>query len=129
MSWAGLSASRKRFGQASRSRYPDGSRYCSGTVCHHDDAMLSSQAEGVDAITETPDEVEFLLRCPYPEAHPAIRRDNTRLEWKLKDWVYSRSNLAIVTLCNQVTKQAKQSMLNRFAIHQIPTTEKPARLT
>jgi glycosyltransferase involved in cell wall biosynthesis len=59
-------------------------------------------------------------RCPYPEAHPAIRRDNTRLEWKLKDWVYSRSNLAIVTLCNQVTKQAKQSMLNRFAIHQIP---------
>jgi len=59
-------------------------------------------------------------KCPYPNAPPAIRRDNTHLEWKLKDWVYSRSNLAIVTLCNQVTEQAKQSMLNRFPIHQIP---------
>ncbi|MBE9513732.1 MAG: glycosyltransferase [Chloroflexi bacterium] len=59
-------------------------------------------------------------KCPYPGAHPAIKRDNTRLEWKLKDWVYSRSNLAIVTLCDQVTEQAKQSMLNRFPIHQIP---------
>jgi len=60
-------------------------------------------------------------KCPYPEAHPPIKRDNTRLEWKLKDWVYSRSNLAIVTLCSQVTEQAKQSMLSRFPIYQIPT--------
>jgi len=59
-------------------------------------------------------------RCPYPEAHPAIRRDNTHLEWKLKDWVYGRSNLAIVTLCSQITDWVQQSMLNRFPIHQIP---------
>jgi glycosyltransferase involved in cell wall biosynthesis len=60
-------------------------------------------------------------KCPYPDVIPSIRRDNTRLEWKLKDWVYSRSNLVIVTLCSQVTEQAKQSMLNRFPIYQIPS--------
>jgi glycosyltransferase involved in cell wall biosynthesis len=60
-------------------------------------------------------------KCPYPDVHPAVKRDNTRLEWKLKNWAYSRSNLAIVTLCSQVTEQAKQSMLNRFPIYQIPS--------
>lgn len=60
-------------------------------------------------------------KCPYPDAIPPIRRDNTHLEWKLKDWIYSRSNLAIVTLCSQVTEQVKQSMLNRFPIYQIPS--------
>jgi glycosyltransferase involved in cell wall biosynthesis len=60
-------------------------------------------------------------KCPYPEVHPAIKRDGTHLEWKLKNWAYSRSNLAIVTLCTQVTEKAEQSMLNRFPIHQIPS--------
>jgi glycosyltransferase involved in cell wall biosynthesis len=59
-------------------------------------------------------------RCPHPDTHPAIKRDNTRLEWKLKDWVYRRSNLAIVTLSNWLTEIAKQSMLSRFPIYQIP---------
>ena len=60
-------------------------------------------------------------KCPYPDVHPAVKRDATHIEWKLKDWAYSRSNLAIVTLCTQVTEQARQSMLNRFPIHQIPS--------
>lgn len=59
-------------------------------------------------------------KCPYPDAIPSIRRDNTRLEWKLKDWVYSRSNLTIVTPSSRLTEQARQSMLNRFPIHHIP---------
>lgn len=59
-------------------------------------------------------------KCPYPDAFPAIRRDNTRLEWKLKNWVYSRSSLTIVTLSRWLTEQVKQSMLNRFPIHYIP---------
>lgn len=58
--------------------------------------------------------------CPYPEALPAIQRDSTRLEWKLKNWVYSRSNLTFVTLSATRTEQAKQSMLKRFPIHRIP---------
>ena len=59
-------------------------------------------------------------QCPYPETHPAISRDNTRLEWKLKNWVYRRSNLTIVTLSTWLTNQVKQSMLSRFPIHHIP---------
>ncbi len=59
-------------------------------------------------------------QCPYLNSYPAVNRDNTRLEWKLKNWVYSRSNLNIVTPSNWLTEQAKQSMLNRFPIHYIP---------
>jgi glycosyltransferase involved in cell wall biosynthesis len=59
-------------------------------------------------------------KCPYPEVHPYVYRDNTHLEWKLKNWVYSRSNLTIVTVSRWLTEQAKQSMLNRFPIHHIP---------
>jgi glycosyltransferase involved in cell wall biosynthesis len=59
-------------------------------------------------------------KCPYPDTYPAIYRDSTHLEWKLKDWVYSRSNLAIVTPSNWLTEQTKESMLRRFPIYQIP---------
>jgi len=59
-------------------------------------------------------------KCPYPNIYPTIRRDNTRLEWKLKNWLYSRSNLTIITLSHWLTQQVQQSMLNRFPIHHIP---------
>ena len=59
-------------------------------------------------------------KCPYPDSEPAIRRDATYLEWKMKNWVYSHSNLTIVTPSRWITEQAKQSMLNRFPIHHIP---------
>lgn len=59
-------------------------------------------------------------KCPYPDIHPRVRRDNTRLEWKLKHWIYNRSNLAFVTISTWLTEQAKQSMLNRLPIFQIP---------
>jgi len=59
-------------------------------------------------------------QCPYPDAIPSIRRDNTRLEWKLKNWVYSRSNLTIVAPSSWLAEQARQSMLGHFPIHHIP---------
>ncbi|AKG20954.1 glycosyltransferase family 4 protein [Calothrix sp. 336/3] len=59
-------------------------------------------------------------KCPYPDSYPAVSRDNTQIEWKLKNWVYSRSNLTIVTPSNWLFEQAKQSMLKRFSIHHIP---------
>ena len=58
--------------------------------------------------------------CPYPNNYPAIRRDNTRLEWKFKDWVYGQSNMVIVVPSNWLAEQAKQSILNQFSIHYIP---------
>jgi glycosyltransferase involved in cell wall biosynthesis len=59
-------------------------------------------------------------KCPYPDIYPAIRRDSTRIEWKLKNWIYSKSNLTIITLSHWLTEQAKASMLSRFPIHHIP---------
>lgn len=59
-------------------------------------------------------------RCPYPSTYPAIQQDNTRLEWRLKNWVYNRSDLTIVTPSRWLAEQAKQSMLQRFSIHHIP---------
>ncbi len=61
-------------------------------------------------------------KCPYPDAPPALpsKRDGTRWEWKLKNWVYSRSRLTVVTLSTRMTEQVKQSMLGRFPIYHIP---------
>ena len=59
-------------------------------------------------------------KCPYPENHPAIQKDNTRIEWKLKDWVYRISNMAIVAVSKMKTREARLSLLNRFPIHYIP---------
>jgi glycosyltransferase involved in cell wall biosynthesis len=59
-------------------------------------------------------------QCPYLDTYPSIQRDTTRLEWKLKDWVYDRSNLTIVALSHWLVEQAKKSMLGRFTIHHIP---------
>lgn len=59
-------------------------------------------------------------QCPYPGTYPEIVTDNTRWEWKLKDWVYSKSRLTIVTPSKWLTEQANKSILNRFAIYHIP---------
>ena len=59
-------------------------------------------------------------KCPYPDTYPKIHRDNTQLEWKLKEWVYSNSNLTIVAPSNWLVNQARASILNRYPIHCIP---------
>lgn len=59
-------------------------------------------------------------KCPYPDIYPAIKRDSTRLEWKLKNWTYNRANLTIVTPSSWLAEQVKQSMLNHLPIHHIP---------
>src|ERR671922_464780 len=59
-------------------------------------------------------------QCPYPDSYPPVRRDSTRLEWKLKDWVYKRSQLTVVAPSQWMAMQAKQSMLGALPIQQIP---------
>ncbi|WP_442937374.1 MULTISPECIES: glycosyltransferase family 4 protein [unclassified Nostoc] len=59
-------------------------------------------------------------KCPYPKSYPSIQMDNTALEWKLKKWTYSNSNLTIVTPSRWLTNLAQQSILNCFPIHYIP---------
>ncbi|MGA9377421.1 MAG: glycosyltransferase family 4 protein, partial [Phormidium sp.] len=58
--------------------------------------------------------------CRYPDTYPSVNMDHTHIEWKLKNWVYSRSNLTIVAPSKWLAEQAKQSMLKRFDIHHIP---------
>jgi glycosyltransferase involved in cell wall biosynthesis len=59
-------------------------------------------------------------KCPYLDTYPAVKRDNTSVEWNLKKWIYSRSNLTFVTNSSWLVEQAKQSMLINFPIHYIP---------
>jgi glycosyltransferase involved in cell wall biosynthesis len=59
-------------------------------------------------------------QCPYPRNYPSIRRDNTALEWRLKRWVYDRSRVVVVTPSSVQTERAKQSMLSRVPIYEIP---------
>ena len=59
-------------------------------------------------------------KCPYLNVIPEIKRDNTSLEWKLKNWAYERSNLIIVAKSIGMAKKAEQSMLGRFPVHHIP---------
>ncbi len=59
-------------------------------------------------------------QCPYPESTPPVRKDNTRIEWKLKNWVYQRSQLTVVTPSSWMAALARQSMLGDLPIHQIP---------
>lgn len=59
-------------------------------------------------------------QCPYPDTHPAIQRDATSIEWRLKRWAYSRSRLAIIALTQRHAESARQGLLGRFPIHCIP---------
>jgi len=58
--------------------------------------------------------------CPYPNTNPPIRHDSTRLEWKLKRWVYSKSKLVFVTPSRWLQSIAKQSIIGSFPVFHIP---------
>lgn len=60
------------------------------------------------------------VQCPYLNLPTVVKRDNSHIEWKLKNWAYSHSNLHIVTPSKWMYNQAKESMLNRHQIHHIP---------
>jgi glycosyltransferase involved in cell wall biosynthesis len=55
--------------------------------------------------------------CPHLGT---LKRDNTRLEWKLKKWAYDRSQLHIVTSSHWTHDRVGQSMLKQFPTFQIP---------
>lgn len=59
-------------------------------------------------------------QCPDLTILPAVKRDNTHLEWKLKQWAYQRSNLSIVSPSTWITQQVQESILKDFPIYQIP---------
>ncbi|NEO27968.1 MAG: glycosyltransferase [Kamptonema sp. SIO4C4] len=59
-------------------------------------------------------------QCPYPDEYPAITWDSSGWEWRIKQWVYDKSNLVIVTPSVWLKQQAEQSLLQRFPIYHIP---------
>ncbi|NJN74913.1 MAG: hypothetical protein HC799_20120 [Limnothrix sp. RL_2_0] len=64
---------------------------------------------------------EKLLQYLYKNLkYPAIARDSTALEWKLKRWVYNHSKLSIITPSKWLSNLAKQSLLGCYPIHTIP---------
>ena len=58
--------------------------------------------------------------CPHPETSPPIRRDATRLEWKLKNWAYGRSDLSLITKSRWMTEVVEESMLSAHRVDEIP---------
>jgi glycosyltransferase involved in cell wall biosynthesis len=58
--------------------------------------------------------------CPSLDSCPSTGRDSTRVEWKLKRWSYSRSNLTIVSPSKWLAELASESILGNFYIHHIP---------
>ena len=58
--------------------------------------------------------------CPYPLTEPAIRRDATAMEWRLKSRAYQRSKFTIVTPSKWLRNLVRQSMLATFDVRHIP---------
>lgn len=50
-------------------------------------------------------------RCPHPDIYPAIRRDATRWEWKLKQRAYRRSRMLITTPSKWLATLTQHSIL------------------
>jgi glycosyltransferase involved in cell wall biosynthesis len=55
--------------------------------------------------------------CPHLRNQ---KRDNTALEWKLKNWAYGKSRLQVVTHSTWTTTQVQQGMLSRFPLTCFP---------
>ncbi len=58
--------------------------------------------------------------CPDLSIAPAVRRDTTRLEWRMKQWAYENSRLSIISPSTWMTQQLQQSTLKHLPIYQIP---------
>ncbi|MCU0567966.1 MAG: glycosyltransferase [Oculatellaceae cyanobacterium Prado106] len=50
-----------------------------------------------------------------------LKHDNTRLEWKLKNWAYHHCNLHVATTSTWMHDMVQQSMLNHLPIRRIPS--------
>ncbi|MFQ5604269.1 MAG: glycosyltransferase [bacterium] len=59
-------------------------------------------------------------QCPHLDSLPAVMRDGTKIEWKLKSRVYKKANLSFVVPSQWLVQQAHTSMLAPYPIHYIP---------
>jgi glycosyltransferase involved in cell wall biosynthesis len=59
-------------------------------------------------------------QCPHLGTFPPVSRDATRVEWKLKNWAYRRSNITVVSPSRWLMNMCADSMLSQFPIHHVP---------
>jgi glycosyltransferase involved in cell wall biosynthesis len=59
-------------------------------------------------------------QCPHLDAFPAVERDSTRVEWKLKNATWARSRITVVSPSHWLADEARKSMLGHFDIEVIP---------
>ncbi len=59
-------------------------------------------------------------KCPYPQEHPSIQKDSTRLELKLKKKVFEHSNLAFVAMSHWMRKLLPKSIIHGHKCFYIP---------
>lgn len=59
-------------------------------------------------------------KCPHPEIEPAVRRDATALEWRMKKRAYESAEFTIVTPSKWLAGLVDQSMLAGRTVHHIP---------
>jgi glycosyltransferase involved in cell wall biosynthesis len=59
--------------------------------------------------------------CPHLDSYPAVRRDATRLNWRLKQLVYSGCRITVTAPSRWLAELARRSpLLGRFDVHVIP---------
>lgn len=58
-------------------------------------------------------------QCPDLTIYPSVRMDSTKLEFKLKKWVYDHSNLTVVCPSHWLAHSAKISVLNKLEIYHV----------
>ncbi|MCP5548973.1 MAG: glycosyltransferase [Akkermansiaceae bacterium] len=59
-------------------------------------------------------------RCPYPETEPAVRRDGSAIEWRLKKRAYEASDLVWVAPSRWLAERMQESMLGGRDVRVIP---------
>jgi glycosyltransferase involved in cell wall biosynthesis len=59
--------------------------------------------------------------CPHLDSYPAIRRDGTKLNWKVKERLYRKLELTVVAPSRWLGDLARRSpLLEHFPVHVIP---------
>lgn len=59
-------------------------------------------------------------RCPYLRTYPPVRRDATRMDWRLKRRVYGRSRMTLVCPSRWLADLASHSTLAGLPIRNVP---------
>ena len=58
--------------------------------------------------------------CPYPEEPPAVARDATHLEWRMKSRAFLKSGLRLISKSAWTTRMARVSVLRHLPLTEIP---------